>query len=156
MSKSEQDELLASLVSGNETNETKDTADESVSDGIKPHIEQNTVKKADEAENDGIKPQSLLTDEEPDIKAPIKKDQAVGPADPFPKSDQQKTTNSSPKAKAAFPLTWSGTIYKVTRDFLNNVDLERDDLDPQIIAARITAQVTLAISSRNLSRQRTK
>ena len=156
MSKSEQDELLASLVSGNETNETKDTADKDTSNGIKPHIEQNPAEKADEAENDSIKPQSLLTDEEPDIKVPIKKDQAVEPADPFPKGNQQKTTDNSSKTKANFPLTWSGTIYKVTKDFLNNVDLEHDDLDPQIIAARITAQVTLAISSRNLDNPQDK
>lgn len=156
MSKSEQDELLASLVSNNETNETKDTADKDTSNGIKPHIEQNPAEKTDEAENDGIKPQNLLTDEEPDIKAPAKKDQVDEPADPFPKGNQQKTADNSSKTKAAFPLTWSGTIYKVTRDFLNNVDLKRDDLDPQIIAARITAQVTLAISSRNLDNPQDK
>src|SRR5699024_9667501 len=114
MSKSEQDELLASLVSNNETNETKDTADEDTSNGIKSHVEQNSAEKTDEAENEGIDPQSLLTDEEPDIKAPIKKDQAVEPADPFPKGNQQKTPDNTSKTKAAFPLTWSGTIYKVT------------------------------------------
>ena len=47
MSKSEQDELLASLVSGNETNETKDTADKDTSNGIKPHIEQNPSEQTD-------------------------------------------------------------------------------------------------------------
>ena len=46
-------------------------------------------QKTDEAKNDGIKSQDLLTDEEPDIKAPAKKDQAGEPATPFPKGDQE-------------------------------------------------------------------
>ena len=46
-------------------------------------------QKTDEAKNDGIKSQDLLTDEEPDIKAPAKKDQAGEPTTPFPKGDQE-------------------------------------------------------------------
>ena len=46
-------------------------------------------QKTDETKNDGIKPQNLLTDEEPDIKAPAKKDQAGEPTASFPKGDQK-------------------------------------------------------------------
>ena len=46
-------------------------------------------QKTDGAENDGIKSQNLLTDKEPDIKAPAKKDQADKPVLSFPKGDQE-------------------------------------------------------------------
>ena len=139
MKKFDQDDMLRSLVSNNGTNETNDT---------KP-IDQDGLKPMINGTND---PQSLMPDAEPDVHAPSQV------SNPFPKGKRGKKQSEkiAKKAVSAIPLTWSGTIYKETRDFLNNLNPKTDDMNPQIIAARIIAQVTLAISSRNLDNPQDK
>ena len=82
-------EIQAEQVRENKQNE------ETSSDAQDRTIKKDAVgsQKTDEAENDGIKSQNLLTDKEPDIKAPAKKDQTVEPAAPFPKGDQEVGKN---------------------------------------------------------------
>ena len=110
-------EIQAEQVQENKQNE------KAISDAQDRTIKKDAVgsQKTDEAENDGIKSQNLLTDKEPDIKAPAKKDQADEPAAPFPKGDQEADKNQQnilPVKNTKFMATMK-VAQNLTDDSLN-------------------------------------